>query len=421
MKKVILWSLGLYILFGLFIAWYLFLGANTDIPSNLKGSVADPQTFMNERQLILSEEHSQIKNLLYFLSVPFEWLLYTLILVLGVSAKFRDWAKVSAKFSILQTAIYFFWLSLLVELLSFPFQWVSYKVSKFYNITVQTTNSWMKDFLIDFWVNYALMLLIVGVLFWLIKKSTKRWWFHAWLLSIPFSLFLMFVQPVLIDPLYNDFFPLTNKELETKILELANKADIPADYVYEVNMSEKTNALNAYVTGIGSNSRIVLWDTTLERLDENEILFIMAHEMGHYVMKHIYIGIAGYLLLTLIGLFLISKLMNMIVKRWGKLCKVSSIQDIAVLPLFFLLISVLSFASDPISNAVSRHQEKDADIYALEMTEDNKAAVSSFQELSRAGLSQVNPPFLVKLFRYGHPTMLERISYTNEFQKGEDE
>src|SRR5690606_39597744 len=95
----------------------------------------------------------------------------------------------------------------------------------------------------------------------------------------------MFVQPVIIDPLYNDFFPLTNKELETKILELASRADIPADHVFEVNMSEKTNALNAYVNGIGSNSRIVLWDTTLERLSEDEILFIMAHEMGHYVMK----------------------------------------------------------------------------------------------------------------------------------------
>lgn len=108
--------------------------------------------------------------------------------------------------------------------------------------------------------------------------------------------------------IFIDFSPLQDKALETKILSLAQQAEIPSEHVYEVNMSEKTNALNAYVTGIGGNSRIVLWDTTLNRLTDEEILFIMAHEMGHYVKKDIYIGIAGYLLMTLIGLWLIAKL-----------------------------------------------------------------------------------------------------------------
>ena len=105
----------------------------------------------------------------------------------------------------------------------------------------------------------------------------------------------------MIDPLYNDFSTLKNKELETKILAMADKADIPAKHVYEVNMSRKTNALNAYVTGIGLNSRIVMWDTTLKQLKDKEILFIMAHEMGHYVMKHIYWGVVSYVLLSFIG------------------------------------------------------------------------------------------------------------------------
>ena len=107
----------------------------------------------------------------------------------------------------------------------------------------------------------------------------------------PFTIFMMFVQPVLIDPLYNDFYPLKDKALEEQILSLADRANIPAEHVFEVDMSEKTNSLNAYVTGVGSNSRIVLWDTTLEKLTDKEILFVMAHEMAHYVEKHIYIGI----------------------------------------------------------------------------------------------------------------------------------
>jgi Zn-dependent protease with chaperone function len=272
----------------------------------------------------------------------------------------------------------------------------------------------MKDQLIDFWVNYALMTVIVIVLYWLIKRFEKRWWLYAWLLSIPFSMFLMFVQPVLIDPLYNDFYPLQNKELEGKILAIANEADIPAEHVYEVNMSEKTNALNAYVTGIGSNSRIVLWDTTLNRLSEEEILFIMAHEMGHYVMKHIYVGIAGYIFLSLFGLFIIHLLMNLMIKHYGSLLKINSIRELTAFPLLLILLGMLTFASSPLANTVARYQEKSADMYAIEMTNNHEAAISSFQELSKAGLSEVNPPVLVKIFRYTHPTMFERILYLEE-------
>ena len=86
-------------------------------------------------------------------------------------------------------------------------------------------------------------------------------------------------------------------------------------------MSEKTNALNAYVTGIGPNARIVMWDTTLKQLKDKEILFIMAHEMGHYVMKHIYWGVASYMLLSFIGMYLISRIINMCIRKWGIRCK----------------------------------------------------------------------------------------------------
>ncbi len=106
-------------------------------------------------------------------------------------------------------------------------------------------------------------------------------------------------------------------------MAIAEKAEIPAEHVYEVNMSEKTNALNAYVTGIGLNSRIVMWDTTLKQLKDKEILFIMAHEMGHYVMKHIYWGVASYVLLSFIGMYLISRILNMCIRKWGDTLQIS--------------------------------------------------------------------------------------------------
>ncbi|MDQ0232233.1 M48 family metallopeptidase [Metabacillus malikii] len=414
MRKWLTRSIFFYFIYGLIVYWYLFIFSGSGIPAPYEGTSADPKTFMSGRELILSQEYSTIRNFLYFVTIPFEWFLLFVCLITGLSKKMKEWASATSRFFSLQSAIYFFWLSLFVTFVSFPVNWIGYKISKTYQITTQSFSSWMKDEIIDFWVNYLLMTVIIVVLYWLIKKFEKRWWLYAWLLSIPFSLFLMFVQPVIIDPLYNDFYPLQNKQLEEKILALADKADIPANHVYEVNMSEKTNSLNAYVTGIGSNSRIVLWDTTLNQLDDDEILFIMAHEMGHYVMKHIYIGIAGYLLLSLIGLYLIHLLMRKIISRSGSLLRISSMKDLAGFPLFLMLLGMLTVASNPLANTVARYQEKSADMYAINMTGDHQAAISSFQKLSKAGLSQVNPPSLVKIFRYTHPTMLERIVYIEE-------
>ncbi len=399
-----------YALLGLILYGYLFYIAGSGVPESFKGSSADPSTFMNAKEILLSEDFSKIKNLLFFLSTPYEWLLYFLIMILGVSRTFEKWAKGTVKNGFLQTAIYLFWLSITTFIAIFPFQYISYQVSKAYNISTQTFSMWMKDETIDFWVNYLLMLIIVSVLYGLMKKFKQRWWLAAWALSVPFTIFMMFIQPVLIDPLYNEFYPLKNKELEAKILSLADQAGIPANHVFEVDMSEKTNSLNAYVTGVGSNSRIVLWDTTLEKLTDDEILFVMAHEMAHYVEKHIYIGIGIYLLLSFFGLFLASKLMRGIVANYGEEIKVDRVASLSSLPLFLLIISVLLFAVSPFSNWISRYQETRADRYAIELTQDKEAAITSFQKLSKVGLSQVNPPLLVKIFRYGHPTMLERLN-----------
>lgn len=417
LRKVITWSVGIYAIYVLFIVLYLFYLTDTTIPKEFRGTAADPETFLTPRELMLSEEYSRLKNLIFFLSIPYEWIIYIGILVLGISKTFQEWAKITAKLSGMQTAVYLFWLSVLVEALTFPLNFAAYQLSKTYGISTQTFSHWMKDELIDFWVNYILMLAIVIVLYWLIRKYEKRWWFYAWLLSVPFTVFLTFIQPVVIDPLYNDFYPLTNKELEKKILALAEEANIPAEHVFEVNMSEKTNALNAYVTGVGGNSRIVLWDTTLQKLKEEEILFIMAHEMGHYVMKHIYWGVAGYILLTFIGLYITSRLMKWFIRRWHPHLKVKKQGEIASLPLFLLIISLLNFIATPVVNTVSRYEEHAADRYAIELTNDAEAAISSFQELTRAGLSEVNPPYLVKLFRYTHPTILERITFLSTYEE----
>ncbi|MFD1739135.1 M48 family metallopeptidase [Bacillus salitolerans] len=415
MRKTIVALIVGYILFGAAIGSYLFFLTDTTIPEQYRGTAADPATFMDERELTLSQDYATVRNLLFFLSTPYEWVLLFLLLIVGLSRKIKVWSEATTRFRSLQILVYFFWFSLLTSILSFPLKWYGYSASKKYGINVQPFSNWMKDYMIDYWINFLLTGLIVIVLYTLIQRSQKRWWFYAWLLSIPFTLFLTFIQPVVIAPLYNDFYPLKDKELEAKILALADEAGIPAEHVFEVNMSEKTNAMNAYVTGIAGNSRIVLWDTTIEKLSDDEVLFIMAHEMGHYVKKHILFGTVGYIFVTLVGLFLIHKMMNTIVTRWGHALHIKNMQEISSIPLFFLLLSLLSFIFLPINNTVSRMHELESDKYAIELTGDNTAAVMTFQKLSKTNLSEVNPPILVKIFRYTHPPMLDRLHFLESY------
>lgn len=413
-RKIGFYAVVAYVLYGLFFYWYLFQYTSPTLPFEYQGSQADPSTFLNSRELLLSEEYSRVRNFLFFISTPFEWLLYLFILLFGFSKVFKKWGETSAKHKPLQTAIYLFWLNITAFILTFPLSYISYSLSKTYHISTQSFPSWMKDQLIDFWVNFVIVYLVVVVLYWLMRKSQKRWWLYAWFLSIPFTLFLTFIQPVVIDPLYNDFTPLKDKELETEILKLASASNIPADHVFEVNMSDKTSALNAYVTGIGSNARIVLWDTSLKELENEEILFVMAHEMAHYVEKHIYIGIGISLFFSLFGLYFVYKLMHWIMNRWGAALKISKIEDIQSFPLVLLLISMLLFAVNPLTNLISRYEENRADNYAIQLTDNPEAGIVTFQKLAKTGLSEVNPPLLVKIFRYSHPTMLERISKLEE-------
>lgn len=410
--------------FGVYVVamyFYFFHGQNSGIPTSLKGTVADPTTFMTTQELMLSKELSELRNFLFFVSTPFEWLIYFIILITGISRMFERWSPTEQKWAIWRNAVYLFFLSLLLFVVQFPLAYYRYTLSKSYGISTQLFSSWMRENVISFWMDFGMSVITITVVYWLMKKSVKRWWLYAWSLTVPFTIFLMFIQPVVIAPIYNDFSPLQDKELETKILSLAAQADIPSEHVYEVNMAEKTNALNAYVTGIGSNSRIVLWDTTLNRLSDDEILFIMAHEMGHYVMKDIYIGIAGYLFMTLIGLWFIAKIMPWMIRRYGKVLNIKEMSNIHSLPLFLFISSILLFFSSPLSNAVSRYQEVRADEYAMALVEDPEAAVSSFQQLTKSGLSEVNPSTLVKWFRYTHPPMLERINHVAEEMDGEEQ
>ncbi len=400
-------------IYGVFMAFYLF-HINQALPHAYVNGPADPSTFMTQAQLHQATIYSRIKDLLFFIGVPFEWAIYLIILGFGFSTSFIVVAKKFSKKSLfIQSAIFVLLMNLLIALLMFPLQYYSYKVSRDYGINIQPFNLWLwdkgKSFLVDFIINVP----VVWLLYTIIRKSQKRWWFYFWLISIPLTIFVYFVQPVIIDPIFNEFQPLQNQELKQDILAIAKKANIPTNQVYQVNMSKKTTAMNAYVTGIGSNARIVLWDTTLEKLNKDEILFIMAHEMGHYVYHHIYWMLFGTILSSFFLFYIGYKLLHWLIMRYGDYWGIKKIGEINSLPLILLILSVLTFAVAPIENTVSRASERAADAYGIKMTHNKEAATSAFQKLAVDSLVEPNPPKLVKIFLYTHPTMVERLYTIN--------
>src|SRR5258708_39650238 len=149
----------------------------------------------------------------------------------------------------------------------------------------------------------------------LIRKSPRRWWLYSWLIVVPFFIFLIFLSPIVIDPLFNKFEPLdkSNPQLVDAIQKVTRRGglDIPRDRMFLMKASEKVTTLNAYVTGFGLSKRVVVWDTTIQKASTPETLFVFGHEMGHYVLNHIVIGITASVAGLLLGfypLFLISRL-----------------------------------------------------------------------------------------------------------------
>lgn len=403
--------MAVYGIYLVIMAAYFFIWVKAGVPPQAKGTPADPSLFMSQHQLAESARYNSWRHFISFASIPLEWGVYLFILISGFSRWLRNCSEHLSGLYLVQMLFCFAALSLISAAVFLPVDYISYRLSLHYGISVQPLQSWLRDQGIGFVVDSLIGFIGLATVFFFIRRNPRNWWLPVWLLAIPFIVFLMYLQPVVIDPLYNHFQSLPNGQLKQEILNMASEAGIPAHNVYEVDMSKQTNAMNAYVNGVGSNLRIVLWDTTVRQLSRPEVLFIMAHEMGHYVMHHILWGMAAALTGLLIGLFLAAKLLLWIIERWGPRLNLAHPGDLAALPLVLLLLATLSFAGEPAQNAVSRQFEHAADTYAIHMTQNRSAAISSFQKLSSASLGEINPPALVKWIQYDHPTMLERIDY----------
>ncbi|SFL39888.1 Zn-dependent protease with chaperone function [Gracilibacillus orientalis] len=295
-------------------------------------------------------------------------------------------------------------LTILDYLIHFPFRFVWYRITVEEGVRTQGFLSWFAEHLLSkgmFWLSLFLIILITRAV---MKKWPKIWGVILWFLAIPVVLFVVFVQPIWIDPLFDDFSLLEEGELRKEIETLTAGAGISDATLLVVNKSEKVSTYNAYVTGIFDHARIVLWDTTIAGMEQSEILFIMAHEIAHYIFHHVYWGIGLYLFLTLLVL--------LVLQRWTRAWK--NIHSFPSLTKLLLTTVAILILMQPLSLWVSRQMERQADQYAINQTEDLHPALTSYQLLAEQSKADISPAPWIGWFRSSHPSIADRIERIEE-------
>ena len=366
----------------------------------------------------LSYYHSG--NVLWLINTAWGILIPCLFLFTGLSAGIRTWAQRVGRIWFFTIGLYFLVFWILFYVIDWPLNYYEGFIRQHaYGLSNQTFGKWFGDSLKTLLIGLVAGLLFLWIPYLLLDRSPRRWWLYTGLLSLPLMFLVVLIAPIWIEPLFNDFGPMKNKELEAKILALADRAGIEGGRVYEVDKKVDTNAVNAYVTGFLGTKRIVLWDTLLDKLTDRQILFIMGHEMGHYVLHHVVQGIVFTVLLILVTLWAVHGTAGWLLRRYRAHWGFDRLADVASLPLIVLLVNVFALVVLPVGLAFSRHIEHEADRFGLEITEDNHAAAMSFVRLQVENLSVPRPGFLYCLVRCSHPSLGERVDFCNTYRPWE--
>ncbi|MGH7515844.1 MAG: M48 family metallopeptidase [Gemmatimonadales bacterium] len=365
----------------------------------------------------LAVRYHRTGNGLWILNTLIAFALPAAILAFGWSARLRDLARRIGRGWLGTLLVYVALFILLVSVVTLPLDWYEQYVRQHaYGLSNQTIGKWASDSATSLALGLVVGPLLAIVPYGLLRRSPRRWWLWAGLAALPILVTTFIVVPVWVSPLYNDFGPLSDKALEARILDQASRAGIEGSRVYEVDKSVDTKALNAYVAGFGTTKRIVLYDTLLEQLTPEEILFVLGHEMGHYALRHVLVLVTMNWLLVLFALWVVHRSAGSLLRRFGGRFGFDRLDDPASVPLLLLLTSLVSFVIQPLALAFSRYQEREADRFGLEITRDNRAAATAFVKLQQENLTVPRPAPLYTFWRAGHPSLAERITFANEYR-----
>jgi STE24 endopeptidase len=411
------------------------VNAETQPPSSPGGQASTPENASVQKQSVknytLSPEkyekavaYSRATYRLHFVGAAYSLALLLIILSLRLAPLFRDWAETVSRRRFIQAIVFVPLVLFTFDVLKSPLDAYRHYLNAHYEISVQGWGSWAWDWTKGELIELVAASILAYILYGLIRRSPRRWWLYFGLASLPMLVFLTFIQPVIIEPLFYKYDPLaaTQPALVEQIEKEVRHAglDIPRERMFEMKASEKLNAIDAYVTGLGSSARIVVLDTTITKMTTPETLFVVGHEMGHYVLGHIPKGIAfsGALIIVLLLLvyFAINRTLDRKQRRWA----IRGLDDWASFPAILLFLYLFFFLAEPASNTFNRYQEHQADVYGLEVIhgivpDSSETAAEAFQTLGEVDLADPNPGVLIKVWLYSHPPLADRLTFAHDY------
>jgi STE24 endopeptidase len=354
--------------------------------------------------------YSRFNNLWRFAGFLIEVAIFLIVLYTGLSGKFRDWAQKISPNKFVIYLFYLIFLTIVIYALNFiPYYYRNYVVEHNYGFSNQSFGEWLGDSLKGQLIGFVFGMVIILILYWLINRF-KKWWVYFAVGAIPIMIFVMIIYPVLVAPMFNKFVPIKNEQLRTEMVNLAEKAGIHNPDVYEVDASRQSSKVNAYFTGMFGTKRIVLYDTAINNFSSDELKFIMGHEIGHYLMNHIWYGMLLAIFLFFIAGYLADRFLGGFIRNNSRRFGFDRLGDVASYPLLSLFVTVFFFVAQPITNGASRYMEYKSDTYGLEISGvTGDEAATAFDKLSVFNLSDPQPPILIEYWFYDHPSLKKRM------------
>jgi STE24 endopeptidase len=362
---------------------------------------------------------SRIRNILGLVGALWGLAVLWLLLATRAAAGLAAWTERLVKQRWLQGLLFFAAFLIISTLASLPLDVYGQHVSRAYSISVQGWGSWFVDqskgLGLSVLLGAPVLLLFNGI----VRRWPRRYWLGVWVATLPLLVLSIFVSPLL-EPIFNKFEPLSknNPALVTELEKVVARTgtNIPPERMFLMKASEKTNGLNAYVSGIGSTKRIVVWDTTAGRIPNDEVQYIFGHESGHYVLNHIPKELAGSAVFLFFLYWACAGLAGWQARRFGARWGVEELGSRAGFVVLLFTISVASFLLQPAGNAFSRYFEHQADVYGQEaihgiVPDPQKTAVAAFNALGEAWLEDPAPSPFIEFWTFSHPSVQHRADF----------
>jgi len=366
----------------------------------------------NSREI---KQYNRIKILLSVISLFIGAAFLLSVLFSGFSAVLEKWIQSITSHPYLEFLLFVFILGGIEMVITLPLGFYSgYVVEHKFGLSNQNFGRWCWEEMKEMLVALVLFTPLLVIFYFFLRQFPLFWWVFVGFIYFFFSVLLVKLGPVLLFPLFYKFSPIENESLKNRLKSISEKIGLTVSGIFSFNLSKNTKKANAAFAGLGKTRRILLADTLLENFSIEEIEAVVAHELGHYRYGHLWKGIFLSLVFTFGGLFSSNILFRLTMKNFGGVRG----DELSALPLLILFLMAFALVVTPFQNAVSRHFEREADLFSVELTKNPEHFISALEKLEKLNKSDREPHPLVEFFFYSHPPIKKRIDNIRLAKRG---